>query len=287
MQPVERSDKVLPETRWVAAVIIPFLIAALLILLLVPTRTGELFAWKLQPTMSAMMLGSAYAGGVVFFAFVLAAREWHRVKAGFLPVTVFATLLGIATIIHWDRFDHSHVAFYAWAGLYFTTPLIVLAVWLRNRGLDPRSAAPDDQVVPRWLRIAFGVVGVIALAIAAAMFVAPAALIPVWPWTLTPLTARVVSAMFALPGMVGLGLSLEPRWSAWRILLLAQGFSILLILIGIARAWSEFDRPDAGKWILAAGLALMFAGIVAVYLWMSFRREAAATRPRLVSGQGR
>ena len=172
-QPVEPTDKVLPETRWVAAVIIPFLVVALLILLLAPTRTGELFAWKLQPTMSAMMLGSAYAGGVVFFAVVLAAREWHRVKAGFLPVTVFATVLGVATIMHWDRFAHAQAAFYAWAALYFTTPFIVFVVWLRNRRLDPRSIRSDDRVVPRWLRITFGMIGVTALAIAAAMFVAP------------------------------------------------------------------------------------------------------------------
>ena len=68
------------------------------------------------------------------------------------------------------------------------------------------------------------------------------------------------------------------------LILLAQGFSLLLILIGIARAWSESGQPDAGKWIFTVGLALLFAGIVAVYLWMSSRREATqTTRPRLVS----
>ena len=106
-------------------------------------------------------------------AVVLAAREWHRVKAGFLPVTVFATVLGVATIMHWDRFEHAQAALYAWAALYFTTPFIVFVVWLRNRRLDPRSIRSDDRVVPRWLRITFGVIGVTALAIAAAMFVAP------------------------------------------------------------------------------------------------------------------
>jgi len=31
------------------------------------------------------------------------------VKAGFLSVTLFASLLGVATIIHWDKVNHGHV----------------------------------------------------------------------------------------------------------------------------------------------------------------------------------
>ena len=50
-------------------------------------------------------------------------------------------------------------------------------------------------------------------------------MIAVWPWTLTPLTARVAGAMFALPGLVGLGIALDRRWSAARIILQAQAIS--------------------------------------------------------------
>jgi len=272
MQRAAPTNRILPETRWVAILVIPFLVVAFLILFFVPSRTGQLFAWKLQPTLTAMMLGSAYAGGVVFFGRVLMTKEWHRVKVGVLPVTAFASLMGLATVLHWDRFNHAHVTFWAWAGLYFTTPFIVFAAWLRNRPLDPGSIEPGDQVVPLWLRILFGVAGVTTTAIAAAMFVSPAKLIPIWPWTITPLTARVVSALFSLPGIVGLGLAFERRWSAAPFILQAQGFSITLILIGVARAWNEF-KPDVGKWMFAGGLTLMLVGIAAVYLWMSSRRE--------------
>jgi hypothetical protein len=275
MQPAARTDQILPATRWVAILVIPFLVVAFAILFVVPTRTGELFAWKLQPTMTAMMLASAYAGGVVFFAHVLMSKEWHRVKVGFPPVTTFASVMGVATVLHWDRFNHGHVSFWAWAGLYFTTPFIVLAVWLRNRQLDPETMQPGDRVVPLWVRIMFGTMGAATLVIAAGMFLVPATLIPVWPWAVTPLTARVVSAMFSLPGLVGLGLAFDRRWSAVPVILQAQGFSIALILVAAARAWNEF-KPDAGKWVFVGGLIAMLVAIVGFSLWMR-----ASARPNV------
>ena len=75
MAQINRSDRILPETRWVAALVIPFLIVAFIILYIFPQNTERLFAWKLQPTMSAMMLGAAYAGGIYFFTRLLLAGQ--------------------------------------------------------------------------------------------------------------------------------------------------------------------------------------------------------------------
>ena len=265
MAQINRSDRILPETRWVAALVIPFLIVAFIILYIFPQNTERLFAWKLQPTMSAMMLGAAYAGGIYFFTRLLLAGQWHRVKVGFLPVVTFASLLGIATVLHWDKFNHSHISFYAWAGLYFTTPFIILAVWLRNRSQDPDQPEARDVLIPAWVRGVIGLVGMLTLVISLFLFLKPALVISWWPWTLTPLTARIVGAMFSLPGMVGLVMAFEVRWSAGQIILQAQGFSILLILVPAARAWSEFDQAKPGTWLFVGGLAAMLAGIIMFY----------------------
>ena len=265
------SDRILPATRWVAALVIPFLVAAFAILYIVPEQTEQLFAWKLRPTMSAMMLGAAYAGGIYFFGGVLLSRQWHRVKIGLLPVASFAALLGIATILHWDRFNHAHVSFFAWFGLYLTTPFIVLAVWLRNRTEDSGEPDARDMVVPHWARVMFGAVGVINLLISLFLFVVPAAMIDVWPWALTPLTARVLSAMFALPAVVGLGMALESRWSAARLILQSQGFSIVLILAALARSGGELDWTRPGSWLFACGLAGLLVGIALFYMAMQLQ----------------
>src|SRR5690349_13874865 len=132
-----RTDRILPETRWISAIIVPFLVVAFIILYLLPDHTQALFAWGIQPRMSAMMLGAAYIGGAYLFVRAATHARWHWVKVGFLPVTTFATLMGIATILHWDRFNHGSLSFIAWVGLYFTTPFMVFLLWLRNRSTDP------------------------------------------------------------------------------------------------------------------------------------------------------
>ena len=209
-----RDDRVFPVTRWVAAIIVPFLVVAFAILYLFPDHTKELFAWTIQPRMSAMLLGAAYIGGAYFFVRVATFARWHWVKVGFLPVTTFAALLGIATILHWDRFNHSSISFFAWAGLYFTTPFVVFLLWLRNRSTDPGFGSPDtspERRVPRLVRLVIGIVGGLTLLTSIVLFLQPGLMISTWPWTLTPLTARVMGALFALTGVGELAIALDVR----------------------------------------------------------------------------
>src|SRR5260370_16772525 len=196
-----RNDRVFPETRWVSVIIVPFLVAAFVILYLFPDHTQELFAWGIQPRMSAMMLGAAYLGGAYFFVRVAAFARWHWVKVGFLPVTSFATLMGIATILHWDRFNHSYLSFFAWVALYFTTPFIVFLLWLRNRSTDPGPHTSPDRRVPHLVRLVIGIVGVLTLLTTIFLFLHPRFYISTCPFALTPLPPRFMGALFALTGV--------------------------------------------------------------------------------------
>src|SRR5450759_3169471 len=160
--PATRDDRVLRYTRVLSAVIVPFLLAAFVVLYVFPGDTKRLFAWTIRPTMTPMVLASAYLGGAYFFLRVPAAPRWNALKTGFLSVTLFATLLGIATVIHCDKFNHGHVAFWLWAGLYFTAPFLVFGGWLANR----RFAAPARADEPRLggaVRWVVGLIGLLAL----------------------------------------------------------------------------------------------------------------------------
>ncbi len=271
-----RDDAVLPVTHWLALFIIPFLIAAAVLLYVWPNNTDKTFAWTIKPSMTSMMLAAAYMGGIYFFARVVAARQWHTIKVGFLPVTTFASLLGIATILHWDRFNHSHISFVTWAALYFTTPFMVIAVWLANRAHDTRQAEPGDILLPVIARLIIGLVGAMTLLVSLLLFLFPQLMIQIWPWALTPLTARVLGAMFALPGMVGLGIAFEPRWSAARIILQSQCFSILMILIAIARANADFHPSNPLTWLFVGGLA----GLLVLLLFLYARMEIVGSMKR-------
>jgi hypothetical protein len=268
-----QDDRILPEARWLAILIIPFLVVASILLYLWPNDTDKLFAWTIKPAMTPMMLAAAYLGGIYFFTRAALSKRWHLVNLGFLPVTAFAALLGIATLLHWDRFNHSHISFFTWAALYFTTPFLVFAVWLRNRGTDPGTAEPNEVIIPQVIRLFIGVVGVSTLAVSVLLFLQPALMIRLWPWTLTPLTARVVGAMFALPGVVGLGIALEQRWSAARIILESQAFSIVMILIATARAWSDFEQSNPITWLFVGGLSFLLVALAVLYVTIEIHRR--------------
>lgn len=110
-----KDDRVLKPTRVISVVIIPVLAAAFVILYLFPGRTGQLWAWEMRPTMTAMVMGGGYLSGAYLSYRAATVRQWHRIGLGFVAITVFTAMLGIATIVHWDRFNHGHVSFWAWA----------------------------------------------------------------------------------------------------------------------------------------------------------------------------
>jgi hypothetical protein len=228
--------------------------------------------------MTAMMLGSAYAGGIYYFSGLLMSRQWHRIKVGLIPVTIFASVLNVTTILHWGRFNHGTLPFFAWVSLYFTTPFIVFALWLRNRGQDTNRPDTNDATVPPLVRLVIGAVGATTLAIAVFLFLNPALMIRLWPWTLTPLTSRVMAAMFSLPGMVGLGMAMDSRWSSAQIILQSQGFSILLILIAVFRDRADFNWSTLGSWLFVCGLGGMLAGIIVFNAYFNARQSAVVSQ---------
>src|SRR4051794_13577884 len=74
-----RDDRILPEVHWIAGIVVVVLVAAAVILYLFPDKTGELFAWTIQPTMSALIMGAGYGAGAYYFARVFFAQRWHQV----------------------------------------------------------------------------------------------------------------------------------------------------------------------------------------------------------------
>ncbi len=267
--PPVRDDRVLPITRLLSAVIAPFLLVAFALLYVFPTETKRLFAWTITPTMTPMVLASAYLGGAYFFIRTLGEKRWNVVKNGFPSVALFATLLGIATLIHWDKFNHRHVAFWLWAGLYFTTPFLVVACWLVNRRYAA-AARPAEPRLGRPAQWVIGLVGLLALTLGIVMFLAPTVIIPLWPWALTPLTCRVVAAIFCL-GSAGAWVLTDPRWTSVRLMLEVEMVMLVLMSIAAIRARGEFftDRPLT--WVLLVGVIAMLIGSSS--LWYSMQRR--------------
>jgi hypothetical protein len=282
VDPVTHDDHVLRTTRVVSAVIIPFLVLAFGVLYGWPRDTARLFAWPIKPPLTPMLLGSVYLGGAYFFARAVRASRWHTIKAGFPPVAIFATLMGIATILHWEKFTHSHVAFWLWAGLYFTTPFLIAGVWVVNRRSEDRTTG-GEVLVPEPMARVIGAIGVLAVAMTVFLFLFPQRAIEFWPWTLTPLTARVMGAIFAL-GLAAIGAFTERRWSSYRLMVQVEMIMLVLILVGGVRAVDDWDPSNVLTWLFAAGFLGVLVASVVLYTRMEQHvrdRTPAGSRERV------
>jgi hypothetical protein len=273
-----RDDRVLAATRVLGMVIVPFLVVAFSLLYLFPGDTEHWFAWTIKPRMTPLIMGAGYIAGGYFFLRVVIASRWHRVHLGFLPVTAFTIFMAIATFGHLDRFDKDHVAFWIWVVLYVVTPVLVPLTWLRNRGTDPGTLEAEDRYLPPRVRAAVGAIGALQSTVAAVLLLSPSTMIDLWPWTLTPLTAQVLGGWFALPGVVAIMMALDGRWSAIRITLESQVLGIALILLGVIRAWGDFDASNAVTYAFVGGISLLLAGLLALMVFME-RSLAPPTAP--------
>jgi peptidoglycan/LPS O-acetylase OafA/YrhL len=275
---VSRNDEVLAATRWVGLAVVAILIPAFVILWWIPGDTADAWAWTIKPKMTPIFMGSGYAAGAFFFVQVSRRGHWHHVSAGVLSAAIFALLMLGATLLHWDRFNHGNAPFlgafmfYGWVAVYIVSPAVVYLLWLRNERTDTRGPDARDAVLPPAVLLAARAVGVGAITAGAIFYVAPSTAMHVWPWHLTPLTARVLASFTIQVASGALLLSRDPRWSTWRVLLQTFLVASVLMLVGAARAWSDFDHGNPISWLFVAGLAAMAAAIVVLYR----RTEASA-----------
>ncbi len=266
-----RSDRIFRSTRVVAAIIVPVLVLAFIILYFFPSTTGERFAWEIRPSIQSAYMGAGYLGGAWLFFNAVIGRRWHRVAAGFAPVTAFTIVMLLDTIIHWDIFDLSHFPFILWLILYIVTPFLVPFLWWRNRVEDPGTPEPNDVVVPSIARWGLGVLGGFIFIFAVVGFFFPEWLVSVWVWPLTVVTARILSGWFALLGVGGLVIARDSRWSAWKVGL--ESIAIWQLLVVAAAVVNTADFTNGLLNWFVVGVVLVLLGMAGLYVVMEGQRR--------------
>ncbi|HEX6268610.1 MAG TPA: hypothetical protein VFZ43_00105 [Anaerolineales bacterium] len=268
-----RDNEIYPVTRLVAAIVVPFLWLAFLILYFYPDMTGERFAWAIRPHMMALYMGAGYLGGSWLFMNALFGKRWHRIQSGFLPVTAFTWFIMLSTFLHWDRFLHGNLGFMLWLALYVITPFLVPAIWFYNRKTDPGQSEADDIRVPATMLWILRLIAAGSLLFVIAGFINPNFVIDVWPWMLTPLTARLMCGWVALLGVGAFIVSTETRWSGWKVPLESIAIWHMLVLVGAAINPADF-KTGLVNWYTIA-IEIMLIGIFIFYTMMERRRHTA------------
>lgn len=265
------DDRIFRSTRLVAAIIVPILLLAFLILAFFPDQTGQRFAWEIRPAIQSLYMGAGYLGGAWLFFQVIIGSKWHRAAAGFAPVTAFTISMLLLTILHWERFNLHHFPFILWLGLYLITPFLIPFLWYRNRITDPGNPEPGDRVVPNIARWGLGSLGVMLLIFAFGGFLFPNWLISFWVWPMLPLGARVLSGWFSLLGVGGVVIAREIRWSAWKVGLQSIGLWHLIFILG-----APFYRADFSSGLVnwyTISVVFVLVGMAVLYGWMERGRD--------------
>jgi hypothetical protein len=128
------------------------------------------------------------------------------------------------------------------------TLIVLLPRQLRAPGDEPPRSSP----VERWLLPIVALQGLVVLVIGVALWVAPSSADSLWPWTLTPLTARAVGA-WLLALATGLAMTLWERdWGRLRVATPTYVAAPLLQFVALARFSDTVNWSAAGVWAYAA-----------------------------------
>jgi hypothetical protein len=267
------DDKIYPFTRIVGVIVIPFLWLAFLILYFFPDTSGERFAWAIKPHMTALYMGAGYLGGSWLFINAIFGKRWHRIQGGFLPITTFTWFMLLATFLHWNRFSHGSLGFALWLILYVVTPFLVPTIWFFNRRSDSGQPEAHDPLIATPILWILRAIGVGSLLFVLLGFSNPAFAIQAWPWTLTPLTARVMMGWIGLLGVGALIMSFEKRWSGWRVPLEAIVTWHILVLVAAFMNVPDFKTGIVNWYTIA--ITVMVVATLIFYPLMEMRHGQA------------
>jgi hypothetical protein len=217
-------------------------------------RTDTFFAWTIVNPLAAAFLGASYWASFSIEALAGKQTVWANARIAVPAVLVFTALTLAATLIHLNKFHlggqfpaGTRFVTVAWIVIYALVPvlmLIVLVVQARTPGSDP----PRTAALPRWVYAIVALQAIVLLGVGIALFAAPVATAPVWPWALTPLVARATAAWLISLGVAAVHALLER--DARRLRPAAVGYVLLVVLQVITLG----RYPDQFAWGSASGI---------------------------------
>ena len=253
---------------------ISFALAAVLSVARAPADTASNFAWPIQPVVMAAVFGAFYVAVAPTFVLAVRAKRWEMVRVFVLPGVVFTTALLVATIIHWEKFSVGTAPFNLWLASYVLPPPIYLAafLWHQRRATTSTATSTSDNPLPTVLRRMLVVLGGLLTAEAVFAFVSPSYLADEFPWTLTPLTARVLCGFLLLVSTLLLSIARENDRD--RVRVVTPTLVVLLPAVGlqVARYWDQVDTSSLRFWTTVGYLAAVCA--CGVYLARGSWRES-------------
>jgi len=272
--PAIRLTTVAMQRMLLIASVLVFIVGIQLFIL--SEQTDTLFAWTIDPPLSAAFLGAAYWASFAMEFLASRRRTWANARIAVPAVLIFTGLTFVVTLLHLDRFHLASPnmitrgAAWAWLLVYLIVPplmAVLLFLQLRTPGGDP----PRQSALPGWVRLALAIHALIMIPLGIALLVAPDATIGIWPWKLTPLVGRAIGAWSLALGVAAAHATWENDWARVQVATMSYTVFGVFELIALARYTGSVDWGTPKAWVYV--LFLVSVLVVGVYGWRRSSRE--------------
>jgi len=244
---------------------------------LFPDHTPEYFAWPIKNPLTPIFIGAGYLNGVIFFSLVpsLSGQLWRRMRAPLGGIAVFTYFEGLATLLHSDIFLWDRPATWIWTFLYTVFPIVLTFGFFyheRRQGKEPVDGPP---IHPQ-MRMVFPINAVVFGVLGVSLFIAPETVGNIWPWPLTPLTARVIAGWLMDLAIFSLLIAQARYWGTLRLVMLSSVVWPVLLLVGSLRFKDSFSS-ELGMWIY---LGFLVYWLVWSAAWIVYHERKAREMAR-------
>ena len=240
------------------------------VLYFLPEKAAQLFAWNIQPSLTAVFMGALYFTGIPgLFLAARAGTRWQQVRAIMPSLFTLSASMLIATLFHLDRFLWGNPVTWLWLILYIVVaPLIAILTYQHRRDAVPEPA-PRIPVTPLMQQLAYTTV--ILFVIGLLFLVLPQTMAPLWPWRLTPLTGRVTGGFLMFLAVALAGVARERDWMAMRLFLPGGVLAFALLAISIPRFWGEYNLGLWQTWLYF--IIVIFGLLVTAYIYFIYEAQ--------------
>jgi hypothetical protein len=249
-------------------------LAGAISLMLLPANTDALFFWKITPPISAALFGALYLGGAVVVSLVTYRGMWEPSRY-LVPILVSAgVLISLTTFLHLDKFTPGFKLFY-WLVVYIVAPILAIVFYIQHERGGAVWEVVGEPVTPLTRAVAV-TLGSILILLGIIVLAWPNLVIAVWPWTITPLMARIFASWFSAFGVGLLWFLRERDWSRLyqipNLMIAAAGLDLLMTFIHR----SHLNSTGLNFWLFCFHLAAF--GLIGVFMHWQQRRAVVNER---------
>ncbi len=245
------------------------------VLYLLPHDTATYFAWTIKHPMTPVYMGASYCAGIGNFWALLVDR-WSLARVQLPAIIAFATTQLLATVLHVSIFNWAHPVAWAWLAIYIVSPIAAIVLFLLTER-DYRPPTFAGSPLPRSLTPVMVALAAVAGLVGLALFLFPQRAASVWPWSLTPLTGRVIGGWYLASAALQWMLAQQRTLETAKVGLLANVVVTTLLLVGALVHSASFDGPPFA--VVLYLLNTIMLGGFSVFSWLYAARRPSRVHP--------